>query len=385
MRSTFMLAVVSSAFILGGCSGGDSTDAAEMGSENSLGGNSSSATQDGGGTGAFDEVSPAADGAVVSAGGCASSPANMEIAGNGCDDDGDGQIDEAPSSCDSESSVGDGESFAKALGVCQKATGDAWGLVAAEFVNGAKPKGSGKFGNAIKAREGSAFGMIETNGSFSGQIPICPVGTAACTKFANGQNVSNAHLTLKVPANAKGLAIDYDFYTAEWPLFVGGKFNDGFVINVSGKKGSGNIAFDANGGVVDVNNGFFDRCTPGVKLGCAVLKKPAAVPISKCAGGTAELQGTPFATTDSGYDMQSLAFQYDTQSCWGKTPIKSSAGATGWLSSQTPVEPGETLEVNILIWNAGDAYYQSLALVDNLRWIPGETTATTTTRAPVIN
>lgn len=369
-----------------GCGGGDSSEATDDPSNATITGNESNATRDGGGGGAFDNVDHGVDGSIGGngGGGCVSSPANMEIPGNGCDDDGDGKIDEVEGACDSAGGSGDAERFAKVIGVCQKAVGDSWGLVAAEYTQGAPQGFAPGYGSVIKAREGAALAMLGTVGSGAGFVQTCPRSETTCATKVAGQNVNSVHLAIKVPANAKGLAIDYNFFTAEWPMFVGSKYNDGFVINVAGANGNGNIAFDSKGNAVDVNNGFFDRCTPGAKLGCKVLLKPAPVSTATCAGGIAELQGTPFASTDSGYDMPSMAYQYPDQSCWGKTPIKSSAGATGWLSSQTAVQPGETIYINISIWNAGDSLYSSLALIDNLRWIQGET-KTTTVRPPVIN
>ena len=44
---------------------------------------------------------------------------------------------------------------------------------------------------------------------------------------------------------------------------------------------------------ISVNNGFFDRCTPGVDTGCAGGGKPGT---SSCPGGAAELAGTGYGT-----------------------------------------------------------------------------------------
>ena len=79
-------------------------------------------------------------------------------------------------------------------------------------------------------------------------------------------------LSIKVPKNARGFRVDFDFWSGEWPDYVCSKFNDGFLIILkisafnNGKPE--NIAFDAQGGPLSVNNGFFDRCTASTQTGC---------------------------------------------------------------------------------------------------------------------
>lgn len=74
----------------------------------------------------------------------------------------------------------------------------------------------------------------------------------------------------------RALPSTFNFMSSEWPMYVG-SINDGFLIHMTGQKGSGNIAFDAKGGAVNVNNGFFDRCTPGVKIGCLGVLQTAEI------------------------------------------------------------------------------------------------------------
>jgi hypothetical protein len=86
-----------------------------------------------------------------------------------------------------------------------------------------------------------------------------------------------------------------------------------------------------------VNTGFFDRCTPGTTTGRAGEQRATSV----CPGGTEELSGTGF-----GPDGAACGF-------FGKRAT--TGGATGWLSSQAPVEPDETFTLELVTWDTGDA------------------------------
>ncbi|MGH7327743.1 MAG: choice-of-anchor L domain-containing protein, partial [Polyangiaceae bacterium] len=186
--------------------------------------------------------------------------------------------------------------------------------------------------------------------------------------FGNATNdVIDVSITLKAPANAQGVAFDFDFYSGEWPDFVCSAFNDSFIafLNSSAFNGgkADNMSFDSKNNPVSVNNGFFDRCTAGADLGCSGNTLPDK---SVCAGGEAELKGTGF------YD-----FAGNYGSCNGGVGTTSSGGATGWLTSQAPVKGGETITLDFMIWNTGDEAYDSSVLLDNLTWVPGPVTTGT--------
>jgi len=117
------------------------------------------------------------------------------------------------------------------------------------------------------------------------------------------------------------------------------------------------MSFDMNNNPVSVNNGFFDRCTPNTQTGCSGTHLKTA----SCPGGTAELAGT-------GFDAPGMYCATNS----------SGGGATGWLTSQAPIMPGETFTIEFMIWDTGDESYDSSVLLDNFQWIAGDTTAGTT-------
>jgi hypothetical protein len=102
---------------------------------------------------------------------CVPNPANYDIPGNNCDDDGDGKVDNPPTCDDGLSAGGSADEFAKSLGVCTKASDKGYGLVSAKFTRGFNRNEAPqtdqhgilpKFGSAIKPREGGSLGVLST-------------------------------------------------------------------------------------------------------------------------------------------------------------------------------------------------------------------------------
>jgi len=339
----------------------------------------------------------------TSAAPCVPNPASAEIPDNSCDDDGDGKVDNVEA-CDASLPVtGDAEAFAKALGLCTKVgAGRDYGLVSATFTRGYNSAAAAnasqhgilpKFGSVITPREGASLGVLSTGyarefddangtstsfkegilrgGGTAGAVPPgYPKPAEGCKQATGTNDVIDVKLTIKAPPNATGFTFDFDFYSSEWPEFVCSEFNDGFVAYLSAKGFNGgkpeNISFDSKKNPVSVNNGFFDRCTPNAITGCMGDKRATSV----CPGGAGELAGTGFGI--------------EGRFCGGGvTGAKTaSGGATGWLTSTAPVEPGETFTLEFIIWDTGDAQRDSSVLLDKFRWVGGAPVAVGTSRSP---
>lgn len=347
---------------------------------------------------------------------CVPDPKNAEIPGNGCDDDADGTVDNAPPPCDSTATGNTAEDFAHAIGLCDEAaSGKGYGLVKAEFTRGYgrndAPKDEqhgvlGKFGSVIKPREGTKLGVLSTgyarefdgpsgNEPFGGETvlggvqgvsygkdwynygrydgskpgngsvpPGFPKPASGCDQAPTTNDVVNVRLTVKAPPNATGIKFDFNFYSGEWPAYICSPFNDGFIAYLTtGGKGD-NISFDSKKNPVSVNNGFFDRCTPGVEIGCGEGGKKGT---SECPGGASELTGTGFG----------IAGQWCSVYQGGGKQTSVNGGATGWLTSQAPITPGETFTIEFMIWDTGDAILDSSVLIDNFAWASGQVTTGT--------
>jgi len=383
LAAVFSLALVGVAFAA--CSGRGNNGFGDGGNEN---GDDSGNGCQGFGCNGDAGFQPGSDGSTT--GGCNPNPANFDIPGNNCDDDGDGVVDNPVGACDTGLPANPSAAqLAKALGICPN-QGDTWGVVSAKFTQGyqntqapnAKQAGAlAKFGNTVVPRQGSSLGIISSGlaapmdcdqGNFNGSFncagtaagaapPGYPKTVNGCDIANNVNNVINVVLQIKVPANAKGFSFDFDFFSGEWPDFVCTTFNDSFVAWLtsaafSGKGGDFNISYDTNNNPINVNNAFFQACSPAnAQVGC--LGTPTT---DKCGLGDSELMGTGF------YNPGSNCGQND-----------SGGGATSWLTTQAPVQPGETITLQFIIWDTGDQAYDSNVIIDNWQWQAGTTSVTT--------
>jgi hypothetical protein len=172
-------------------------------------------------------------------------------------------------------------------------------------------------------------------------------------------------LQIRVPTNATGYSFNFKFYSFEYPDWVCDThgYNDQFVALVtpppagayvpSGST-SGNISFDSSNHPVSVNIGFFDVCDPTTPTRFAQHCKATtgatcpALPSPYCPLGTSELAGT-------GFDVWHSKVGPD--------------GATRWLQTQAPAQPGSVITIRFAIWDAGNSEYDSTVLIDNFQWI----------------
>ena len=331
---------------------------------------------------------------------CVQDRSLYDVPNDGCDNDGDGTVDN-PEVCDDGESGSTAESVARGIGICTKASERGYGLVSARLTRGwqrtdpPQPQQHSllpKFGDVLVPREGKRLAVLSTGfaqefngapnepfsrgrdwygatpgrGGNGSAPPGFPKGANGCPQETEVNDVVDLHLELVAPKNASGFAFDFNFHSGEWPTFVCSKYNDGFIAYLNAKSYNGgkpdNISFDALQNPVSVNNGFFDRCTPGATLGCG----SEALGVSKCPSGPGELAGTGFGIVGA--------------TCGAEAPA-TLGGATGWLFSQAPIQGGESFTLDFMLWDVGDGVLDSTVLIDNFRWALGD--VTTTTERPV--
>jgi hypothetical protein len=179
-------------------------------------------------------------------------------------------------------------------------------------------------------------------------VPPSPASCGVACTSACDQAYDSVDLrfSVRVPTNAKSFSYDFKFYSSEFPDYVCQKYNDAFVALLSSTwkpaagqaplPADGNIAADALGNPVSVNNGFFQVCFP-----------PLGAPAGTCPSGTLDLIGNGMGG-------------------WGSD--LRNGGGTDWLTNTAPVVPGETIELQFVLWDAGDHHLDSLVLLDNFRW-----------------
>lgn len=312
--------------------------------------------------------------------------------------------------CDTGLAIDDSNaaSFAKAIGICKNAASDGFGLVSASYSNAfgssAPPHPAQwgllpKFGSVITPREGSTLGVLSSGyareyddpynvslGQLSdfvesgggpldglnyptGQAPPnYPKAAQGCMQDNTVNDMIDVKLVLKAPPDASGFQFDFDFYSSEWPNYVCSNFNDAFIAYLTSSGMTDNVSFDSSHNPVAVNIGFFNRCTPGAPVGCLRSNGNSPDPplgTSMCPGGPSELGGTGYA--------DALPTQCDSGNV-----AATLGGATGWLTTKAPINPGEQFTLEFMIWDAGDGLLDSSVLVDHFQWIGGAVSTGTT-------
>jgi hypothetical protein len=314
----------------------------------------------------------AKEGGALPGGDCADgdalvNPGAMEVAGDGTDNNCDGQVDEALPTCD----VGlgkDAMSFAGSIELCAP-----W-VTAAAFnadADGQARAIRNRYGASYTPKSGSNFIMLSTGYAMDKKdagFVVVQDGTEFANDDANPSPMANNNacyngpdemtvhdyvelrLTLKVPTNAQSFSFNFMFVSAEYPEFVGTEFNDKFLALLDSKSFQGNISFDAKQNPITVNAGFFDVCTTAQTCGGTMT--------NTCSKPVTQLNGTGYEDDDGSGE-----------------PI---GGGTGWLTTTSPVTPGETATLRFIIFDEGDHIYDSSVIIDNFQFqVQGSTGPTT--------
>ncbi len=189
--------------------------------------------------------------------------------------------------------------------------------------------------------EGDTFALFSTG--VAGYVPVTADeenpgderGTWFRNKYGHPRDFSELTMTLQVPLYMHYLYYDVQFFSAEYPEYVGTKYNDKLIITVnSPSKGVSQYELSVNSGyfVLDSN----DIQGSGFDI-FAQSGNPAAVDL---------VDTTP------------------------RTP-GADAGASDIIpigGAMHPVSPGDQITVTILVQDVGDNMFDSAAFVDNLRF-----------------
>jgi hypothetical protein len=282
-------------------------------------------------------------------------PAAYEVPGNNKDDNCDGRVDE-PTECDCSGTFDPQviDSYIKALELCNSPQ------IQNAALNGS-PLSRGiyqAFGNYRPRVTNSCNFVILSSGVAGSKDPqedriASDLGITYSPNPANYPenpavqyepdevyDYTEIRMSLLVPTNAKSFSFDFVFLTSEYPEWSCTEFNDTFIVWLKSTPYTGNISFDGNHNTIQVNSAFFGA-------------------------DPAELAGT-------GYD----AISYSCDSLGGRTgctmPSVGSTctvgGTTGWLTTTSPVEPGEMIDLNFSIFDEGDHVLDSMVIIDNFRW-----------------
>lgn len=309
------------------------------------------------------------------ASGCESSldaPTSCGSCENVCSDSGS-CVDSQQCICDVdiELDTNDPRQAAYAMGICDDLVSAAWsqpdGTAPPKNPNFALGHGVlSAFGPNVVPREGVAMlalssgtarapsdaGYQSPEGFSKGYTSNAPEGfpkeSPACPGVVTGMpsDAAGLKVILDVPEGVTGLALQFNFYTYEWPQFICSTYNDFFVVMMSPTPEGqidGNIVFDMQGNPVSVNSSFIEVCACPNGPPCNAGGHSFA-----CAKGNTELEGTGFGadTEDAGH------------------------GATSWIEMQAVIpEATDQIELVFAIYDSGDSVLDSTVLLDGFHWI----------------
>ena len=272
------------------------------------------------------------------------------------DEDCDGMVDNIAPPCDAGLTLEDSDpnNAARAVDLCQSATGLKWGVVSSNYVraDGTVTAASAQtgifdtFGANVVPQGGERMLSISSGRSrrpgdpnpcggpscqeIGGGTPPpgFPQDTSGCPGAGNINDDAGVQITIRTPKNATGYSFNFKFYSFEYPEWLCQLYNDQFISLVTPPPmGSidGNISFDSANNPVSVNVAFFDVC-------------------DGCPAGSAEMIGTGFNEWDD-------------------------AGGTSWLQTTAPVTGGEEITIRWAIWDTFDDVFDSTTLIDNWQWV----------------
>jgi hypothetical protein len=305
----------------------------------------------------------------------------LNVCRDNADNDCDKKIDELPVKCDDPTKLKETDpyDFARAMEICDT---DHSCSVEKKCPKGLKCLKSGKCSRVlsasfdprsdirsrgidkefaqegpIKPLAGQAFAILSTGVARYKPGIDCPQdGTAFSNqtidpdpKATDKTAMDYTHLELEilVPTNARSFEFDFQFFSSEYPEYVGKEFNDTFWVQLTSSKYplGINISFDAKDKPIRINNAFFTICEPYV--GLPQTKQSCTRPVSLLLG--------------TGYVKEcKKGFAGDF--------TVPNGGATGWLYTTSPVTPGEKIKLTFSIFDKGDHILDSAVVIDNFRW-----------------
>ncbi len=299
----------------------------------------------------------------------------LKVCRDSADNDCDGKTDELPTACDDPATLDQTKAvdYGKAIEICdtdsvcnvdQKCPG---GLLCVDGtcrrLMSATLKGDAR-GRAIvtefavkgpiKPRKNASMIVLSSGLAVYDPKITCPqqgtdfgitdVDPDPTISDKSANDLALFQLRILVPTNARSFSFDFQFLTTEYPDYLGTEFNDTFWVLLNSKKFTGNISFDKAGTPIRLNNAFFDICDPD----------PAHPQTQQyCTKPASLLTGTGYA--------KDCASSF---SCAGV----SCGGSTGWLTTTSPVEPGEIITLSFYIFDKGDGILDSSVVIDNFHW-----------------
>jgi hypothetical protein len=182
------------------------------------------------------------------------------------------------------------------------------------------------------------------------QQNVNPCGTGQSEANVAIRDYTEIRLVLRAPVNAGSFTFDFNFFSTEYPAYVCRGFNDTFLAMLTSKKypNGYQIAFDGNGGRINVNNAFFQACTSIVAGDNLGYTHTCTLPLANL--------------TNTGFEIPYCCTSLTNGN------LNKGSGATDWLKTTAPVEPGEQFTLSFILFDEVDGILDSSVILDNFRW-----------------
>jgi uncharacterized repeat protein (TIGR01451 family) len=252
-----------------------------------------------------------------------------------------------------------------------------------DMVPGGTPNGVSDSALAGFPTDGTTFGILTTGDvNLADDANNAPDSGADLGTTARGAfDVSILKINLTVPANQNCLRVDFRFLSEEFPEFVGGAFNDGFIaqldtsdwsVSESTISAPNNFAFDQAGNVISINETGVAGMSAGEAAGTtydgATPRLVAQTPI------TAGAHSVYFSIFDAGDHIYDSAVFLDNLALGATSAGGCQAGA--FVSdvnlsliktdAPDPVTAGAQLRYSLNVANAGTTDATNVEVVDQL-------------------
>ncbi len=344
-------------------------------------------------------------------------PNAFEVAGNGIDDNSNGEIDELPI-CETGISMtgieGNGEYLAKAMDICDgfvSAEISLAGEPVTETINGSARASltmpyfdnnyktyavANKFGDVITSEKGSLMAILSTGDYDSptmnfteatleagdmktaSKVPTDWInrqkdckspGSEACGETISTEELDNQcegkeipsvqdpimlTVKVKVPINANAFSFDFYFFSIEFPGLVCSQYNDFFVALLDSTFNEVNPDSDKKNNW-DKNMAVDEKGNPmGVNIAPnGIFRKCMPSGCSDSGGGNT--YGECDACADE-EELEGTGFEYECTSFIFFETCEGHGG-TGWYEASGNVVPGEEITLRFALWETGSVEY----------------------------
>jgi len=183
---------------------------------------------------------------------------------------------------------------------------------------------------------------------------VNPCNTGVDESTVSVHDYTELRMTVQAPSNAGSYTFDFAFFSEEYPVYVCQGYNDTFLAIQTSQQfpGGQQIAYDANGHRINVNNAFFQDCNT-----CSNCVPGYTFTVTCNANSLQLLNGTS-------YEKLLGPSSAPTSQC----NLSHGSGGTDWLKTTSPVVPGEQFTLSWIVFDEHDGILDSAVILDHFHW-----------------